>query len=709
MNTFSENTDPETNDQNVEIKPKRSTLLLRRVGAWLLEIGLITTSALVPLTMGHLTNRGPELVSLNSISLTTSETISQILGLPGRDKNRQVTPITNLLWLIAFIAPIIMIITQLYLLANKGQTLPKRWLGIKVVNASGMPPQWVSVIKREILGRYGIPLTLAYAIWRLSGAFPIQFILWGLVSLFLLGDALFLRSNSLRRTAHDRIGGTFVMDAELAKINPNPFSLIDGNAPPVTSSAIVLYQEEIRRQTINLWLWMRQNPGLTLLIVTGSSIAAILGTFVITQIYIQTQANLRQFKQQDDEIFLALVTKLSPNSGNSKDREVAILALGAANDSRAVPLLTDLLAQETNPAFLDIIQQALVTSGVKSLPYLQRLNQALTNDLDSLRYGGNTQEKQTIALRQRATKRAISKVLKIYSGKLNTIDLTRVDLSQNPTGPAQFTLVLDNNDLSGVNLNRSDLTNASLKNTKFYSAGQDDRFGTFDDWIANISDANLTGANLTESILSNTIANGSSFFKAVLNKANFTQAQLAKANFSSARLIAANLQESILINAKFTGADLGSANFTGVNLTDGRLSQSQAQAAIFTGANLARTDWKGADLSGADFTKTNLQNADLTSANLTGATLRNANLKDANFRNADLSLVDLRGANVKGANFQGTKFLNTNKNRPNQFSQGVDNIPRFLGVNFADTKNLNPSQIAYICLQRGIHPQCPQK
>jgi hypothetical protein len=34
---------------------------------------------------------------------------------------------------------------------------------------------------------------------------------------------------------------------------------------------------------------------------------------------------------------------------------------------------------------------------------------------------------------------------------------------------------------------------------------------------------------------------------------------------------------------------------------------------------------------------------------------------------------------------------------------------RLQGVNFAEAKNLDQSQIAYICLQGGFHPKCPQK
>ncbi|MBD1813191.1 pentapeptide repeat-containing protein, partial [Microcoleus sp. FACHB-DQ6] len=68
-----------------------------------------------------------------------------------------------------------------------------------------------------------------------------------------------------------------------------------------------------------------------------------------------------------------------------------------------------------------------------------------------------------------------------------------------------------------------------------------------------------------------------------------------------------------------------------------------------------------------------------------------------------------RGANLAGANFKGAVFLG--KTASDQFIQNPTGSKsgRFLGVDFAEAKNLDKSQIAYICLQGGIHPNCPKK
>ncbi|MDB9515278.1 pentapeptide repeat-containing protein [Kamptonema animale CS-326] len=689
-------------------------LMVRRCGAWAVEVSLIVASSLVPFTIGTLANNAIKSVPLNPAVAATSEAIAQTLAIPIRDRNPRVTPLTNLFWSGALIAPIAVAGWQLYLLAKKGQTSPKRWFGVKVVSESGAPPGILRALARESLGRWGIPVGIAYTLWRISGAFPDLVILVGMSGLMLLGDGLATKFDPKRRTGHDRLAGTFVTDAgALSSNTTNPFMGQDWSDEDAAIAALVLTPEASVDGSRGLWAWMRQHPGLTLLIVTILGMTSVLGTFIGTQIYIQSQANLRDFKQRDDKVFLALVNKLSPMSPNGiAERRAAILALGVVEDARAIPLLADLLGQEENPTLVDSIQQALVSAGPKTLPYLQRLNQALSNDLDSMRYGGNAKERELAAIRRRATQRAIAKILTVNRGQLNDADLSRTDLSQTASGPAQFTLVLDKGDLSGINLRSANLTNAILPGIRFYGAGADARFGTFDDWRADLSGANFEGANLTGAFLNNITMNRTNFLRSTLNKANLSYSILSGANFSSAKLIGVDLRQASLQDATFTGADLGSANLSRTNLEGARLGQVKAQGALFPETNLRKSDWQGADLSGADLSNANLQNADMTSVKLASANLSNTQLQDANFRNADVSLVNFRGANVTGANFKGAMFVTGKQNRPDQFIQSPpvnSKSGRLQGVDFTEAKNLEASQVAYICLQGGIHPRCPQK
>jgi len=685
-------------------------LFMRRCGAWAVEMSLIVASSVVPFTIGAMVNKDTQLVPLNPVVTTTTDTIAQTLGIPVRDRNPKVAPLTNLLWSIGILAPIAVGGWQLYLLGKRGQTLPKKWFDVKVTDANGAPPGIPRILLREGLGRWGIPLGIAYGIWRITGAFPDLIILAGLGTIALTTDVALSRFDPKRRTGHDFIGRTVVIDGKESFVNP--FMGENWTEEDNAIAAIVVSPEE-EPEYRGLWGWMRQYPGMTLLIVTGGGMFAVLGTFIGTQIYIQSQTNLRDFKQRDDQIFLALVGKLSSGSPNAiGERRGAILALGTVKDSRATPYLKDLLAQEDNPALLDTIQQALVSRGISALPHLQQLNQSISNDLDSMRFGGSNRDKEIASLRLRATQRAIAKILTVYSGGLNNVDLSRTDLSQTGAGAAQFTLVLNNTDVSGIRFKNSKLMNASLEGTRFASVGEDKRFGTFDDWLSDFTGANLEGANLNSAFLSNVPMSRVNLVRATLNKANLAGANLTSANLGSARLIQANLKQASLKDASLTGADLGSANLSGVNLEGARLAQVKAQGAQLSLSNLGKTDWQGSDLSGVDFSSANLQKANLSGTRLANANLSNTLLQEANLQNADLSLVDWRGANVKGANFKGANLLPRKSSQPDQFIQkstSTGKTGRLVGVDFTDAKNLDSSQIAYICLQGGIHPRCPQK
>jgi uncharacterized protein YjbI with pentapeptide repeats/uncharacterized RDD family membrane protein YckC len=697
-------------DPSWQAKSKQMPLLVRRCGAWAVEISFLAASALVPYSIGALVNREVQTVPLNPSIAAASETVSRTLGIPVRDRNPRVAPLTNLFWSGALMAPAILAAWQLFLLAKTGQTLPKRWFGVKVVKSSGTPPGLLRALIRESLGRWGVPLGVAYGSWRLSGAFPDLIVLGGLSGLAMLADGA-VAFRYKRQTGHDRIANTLVVSDRSTEVG-DPVKTREWTEEDAAIASLVLTPETGDRENPTLWNWMRQHPGIILLTVTLGSAGLILTLFVGTQIYIQNQANLRDSRQRDDEVFLALVSKLSPAEANgASGRRSAILALGTVEDSRAIPLLADLLAQEENRTMLDAIQQALVSTGPSSLPYLQRLNQALSNDLDSLRFGGKAseRERELAASRQRTVQRATAKILTVYSSQLNGADLSRTDLAQSASGPAQFTLVLDKVDLSGIKLKNSNLTNASLQGTRFYGTGEDRRPGTFDDWISDLSGANFEGANLTGASLNSAVMNRTTFVRAVLNKANLSSGNLNSANFSSALLIGASLQQAMLKDASFTGADIGSANFSEANLSGARLGKVKAQGAQLPLTNLEKSEWQGADLSGADLNGANLQKADLSSTKLANANLRDTRLQDANLRNADVSSADFRGANLAGANFQGAVFAG--KEASDRFIQSPPGAKsgRLQGVDFAEAKNLESNQIAYICLQGGFHPKCPQQ
>ena len=718
---------------------KALSLVPRRCAAFVLEVSLVAVSAWVPYSIGLYAKEHSkaELVPLNPVVAATEEAIAKTLALPVREQlNQKVPPLTNLFWCGALVLPLVIGGWQLYLLARTSQTTPKAWLGIWVVGPSGEPPGLVRAAFREGVGRWGLSGGVAYLLWRYTGAFPDLTILLALGGLMLLTESASLLLKSRRRTLHDQLSGTYVVDGEQSLLNysenfgrqshgfQKSVTLevdsngrviaeepTNGHKPnrPVTTIVLTSHQSPQRQK--NLWYWMRQHPGITLLLIALGGMGSVLGTFVGTQIYIQSQANRREFKQQDNEVFLALVKQLGSTSQTAtEERQGAILALARLDDSRALPYLIDLLGQEKDPTLIDTIQQALVSQGPLALSPLRSLNQSLQKDQEVLKTTGGSKEQQLVTLRQRATKRAIAKILTVYNGQIQDANLSRINLSQVNGSSSSFTLVLDNLDLSGINLRSANLLGASLRSTRFYGAGEDRRFGTFDDGIADLSGAELKGADLTGAVLNNTLLNRTSLIRATLNQANLSDSSLVGANLSSAKLIGADLRQAALENASLTGADLGEAKLDLSNLHGASLGEVIAVGAQFPFANLSQSNWQGADLSEANLSNANLRGAELSSTKLVNTNFSNAQLQNAQFKHSNLSLANLQGANVAGADFLGASFVATTPINSNEFiatpTTAVSGA-RVKGVNFAKAKNLDDQQIKYICTHGGRHPRCP--
>ncbi len=415
--------------------------------------------------------------------------------------------------------------------------------------------------------------------------------------------------------------------------------------------------------------------------------------------------------QNNSEQFLSLIEQLSVNS-NTKldDRQRAILALGTINDPQVLQLLADLLGQETKPEIVAAVQQALVSTGPKALPYLHRLNQLLSDEIAAGRYSKAPAKLKLRSQHLQATQQAIAKILTIYSGKLESVDLSRMNLSQTSKLATTFSLNLERVDFSGINLKAANLNWASLQGSNWRSQGEDGHWDTSDDPIADLSDAQMKAANLAGANLSRVSMNRINLVRATLDRANLSHASLSDANLSSTQLIGANLQEAVLTNASLTGADLGEANLSQANLYAARLGRVSALGTRLQSANLIKSDWQGADLSGADMSDANLTHADLSMTRLSSTNLRQAQMQNINLQNADLRLADLRGANLAGADFKGTILFSAKSAQSDRFIAAPPEYSQAAlvkGVDFSKVKNLAPKQIAYICVQGGSHPRCP--
>jgi uncharacterized protein YjbI with pentapeptide repeats/uncharacterized RDD family membrane protein YckC len=708
-----------SNQSGQSKEPERANSVLlasRRFAAWAVEITLVITSGLIPFGIGVYANSRSDLnrVPLNPVLVTTERAIARPLALPVSYGIRNVAWPTNFLWTIALLAPVTLSWWQLYLLAKTGRTLPKRWLGVRVVNKQGTAPGLGAVVLREGVGRWTVPISIAYLLWRYSFAFPNLGLFTFLAVLMILGEAIALPSGRGRRALHDQLAGTYSIDAT----RPLPSSILANKQ--AQSAGDLNGAEESQEgneefvaptQAPHIWRRIQQNPNLTLFGIGMTSMTAVLATLIGTQVYIQIQQSQRATKQINSQQFVELVKQLNPNSGaTNEQRQSAILAMGGLKDPQSIQFLADLLVKQTNPRLVDTIQQALTTVGPKAIPELKNKNQFLVTELESLS-SSPSKDRELRQASLQVNQRTINKILSVYSGKIDGIDLSRIQLGQSKTsGSSSFNLVLDNIDLSGVKLKSANLNQASFKGSRFRGMGEDGRWDTYDDVMADLSQAQLQQANLTDANLSRVLMNRTDLSRATLNRANLSNARLFDAKLNSTQLVGADLRNAVLEQASLTGADLGDAKLNEANLYAARLGRATAIGTQLSFANLTNTDWEGADLSGAYLDRANLSHANLSATRLTGAVLRSAQMENVNLQNADLSLADLRGANVAGANFKGTILAPSKQDPADQFVKTPDlgSVSAVVqGVDFSKAKNLDSKQLAYICTQGGIHPSCP--
>ncbi len=107
---------------------------------------------------------------------------------------------------------------------------------------------------------------------------------------------------------------------------------------------------------------------------------------------------------------------------------------------------------------------------------------------------------------------------------------------------------LRNADLSGINLQGSDLSYADLRNADLSKANLSNCY--FNE--ANLQEVNLSGANLQ----------GAYFIKAYLIKANLTKANIKEAYLTGSFVTRANFSKADLSGTFLNGTHLSGANFT---------------------------------------------------------------------------------------------------------------------------------------------------
>lgn len=695
------------------------SLSLRRLAAWGLEVGLLVSTVALPWGLGEAVRRysATAVVPLNSAVAGVQGAIARPLGLSRQQLITDVPPLTNVLWFSTLVLPTAFVGSQLYGLSTRGKTWPKAWLGLQVVAIARPIPGAQRTLMRE-LGRWVVPMVVAYSLWLGSGAFPSLLWLGGLAFACGLGAGAIGHTSRSRLVWYDSLAGTRVVlllgGYVLSRHNPeadgqnNVSFLKEGTSAPLTTPLVGLTTEDY--------------GGLTAIVLSPAESAAVLGLRGGRRYWPMLGAlagavllgglgslwldrRLPQVSQDRDALFLALVENFSRHATSFSDRQAAALALASSQDARAIPLLVDLLAQTGDPNLLDTLQQALVTLGPPAVPHLQRLNLALANDLMAL-----PPEQQLVPqLRQRTVKRTLNKILVLHSGHLNQVDLSGTNLGYVIESPDAFTLMLEQQHLAGIVWRNGVLFGARFRKAKFFDPGADGHPDTFDDWVTDFSGSDLTEASLVAAHLRHTIFRNTSLLRANLSNSLAAYADFSGANASSAWLIAADVSHGNFNGASLVGADLTDANLTRATMVDARLRQAYLAGATLTSADLTQADLTDANLRETDLTAANLRRTDLSNGLLQGANLTHANLEGANLEGANLEGTVLAKANLAGVNLAGAQFFTPERSPNDAFVTTIaapETTAALKGVDFSKTLNLESEQLEYVCQQGGLHPAC---
>jgi uncharacterized protein YjbI with pentapeptide repeats len=250
----------------------------------------------------------------------------------------------------------------------------------------------------------------------------------------------------------------------------------------------------------------------------------------------------------------------------------------------------------------------------------------------------------------------------VESIDLHWIVADRSDNVRQRTDPLS---VLEERDLTGIQLYRSKIACISLKNTLFDSS----RLQSVSFYYANLSDASFSRASIEYADFAGATARNTNFEGAQLSgtsteiEAN-THVQLIndgmtqrervrcasqlgiQANFTGANFKKAQITNSIFSNSVLTGV-----KFLETYVQDTTFRNVQADGISFFSAVVLRSSFENARLAAADFAK-----ARLSEVSFAGASLAGASFSDTQIILGAKPEILLAAANLERANFAGARF-----------------------------------------------------
>ncbi|VVE46725.1 Secreted effector protein PipB2 [Pandoraea iniqua] len=227
-------------------------------------------------------------------------------------------------------------------------------------------------------------------------------------------------------------------------------------------------------------------------------------------------------------------------------------------------------------------------------------------------------------------------------------------LSRSAAGESLSRIVLENADLSGV-----DLSGADCRESEFVSC--------------DFSGANVTRANVADATFSKCNLSGADFSASVGTNARLSDCELrgtsfVEASWCSASWIRCDVREVDLTRARLTQAhwfacDLRESCALNVQAERAALTQCDLSGALWVGAQTARSKWvdttvASIDLSRADLTRASWHNVSGSLAQLVRANLTNWRVSGASeLTRAALDEANLTRASLRGAQFPGASFV----------------------------------------------------
>jgi uncharacterized protein YjbI with pentapeptide repeats len=284
-------------------------------------------------------------------------------------------------------------------------------------------------------------------------------------------------------------------------------------------------------------------------------------------------------------------------SGFSYEQNLTNSQIAEQQHNVDLKIAHDQQQEATLKTYLDDMSNLLISNSV-STPLLFQANK--TDEIRRV-----AQAKTEIALKSLDAKYKADVMVFLY--KAGLIDWHNMSSTPIPNESAFPLVVLDYDDLTGVDLSGDYMTNVDISNTFLSNANMNGSILAYD----NLSISIMQNINLSDTSLHGVDLHGSDLTGADLSRAllNCDSIAVGKAALDWEKLqVCPNLNGVNLTGATLKDTDLKGVNLSRVNLTHASLSGALLNCNILQGTSYC-VNLSSANLSGVDLSKANLKGA----------------------------------------------------------------------------------------------------